>query len=193
MTIALETAEVKRFASPGDYASYARCVRSQRRSNDKKKGENNRRCGNKYLAWAFVEAANFAQRYDLPAQRFYERKKAQTNTMVATKALACKLAKAAWHVMSKDVDYDSQRIFGGASPAPASAANSGKVSFPLGPAVENGKKAERAGEIITGPVEDPQLAGQTALGLRSRRALSSAGAKHGSGRQANKPSKTFEQ
>ena len=115
MTMALETGDVKRFASPGDYASYGRCVRSERRSNGKKKGENNSKCGNKYLSWAFVEAANFAQRYDPQAQSFYERKKAQTNTMVATQSLACKLAKAAWHVMSKEVDYESQRIFGGTS------------------------------------------------------------------------------
>lgn len=180
MTLALETGDVKRFASPGDYASYCRCVRSERRSNGKKKGENNSKCGNKYLSWAFVEAANFAQRYDPQAQSFYERKKAQTNTMVATKALACKLAKAAWHVMSKDVDYDSQRIFGGAqsqaSGQESSTASQRKVSFSPGTAVENSNQKEKqAGEIITSPVENPQLAGQAALRLRSRRALSSAG------------------
>ena len=37
---------------------------AERTSNSKKKGENNSKCGNKYLAWAFVEAANFARRYD---------------------------------------------------------------------------------------------------------------------------------
>jgi hypothetical protein len=31
--------------------------------------------------------------------------------MIATKALACKLAKAAWHVMSKNEAYDPQRVF----------------------------------------------------------------------------------
>ena len=34
-----------------------------RESNGKKKGEGNTRNGNKYLSWAFVEAANFALRY----------------------------------------------------------------------------------------------------------------------------------
>ena len=74
---------------------------SQRTSNDKKKGENNRKCGNKYLAWAFVEAANFAKRYDEQCRRWFDRKAAKTSTVIATKALACKLAKAAWHVMAK--------------------------------------------------------------------------------------------
>jgi len=112
MTIALETGDPKRFGSAGDFASYCRTVRSERSSNGKKKGENNAKCGNKYLAWAFIEVANFAQRYDGQAQMFYQRKKAQTNTMVATKALACKLAKAAWHVMRKKARYDGQRVFG---------------------------------------------------------------------------------
>jgi transposase len=111
MTITLETVDPKRFASAGNYASYCRCVDSRRLSNGKKKGENNGKCGNKYLAWAFVEAANFAQRHDAACRKFYDRKKAQVNGIVATKALACKLAKAAWHMMSRNTDYDAGRMF----------------------------------------------------------------------------------
>ena len=114
LTITLETVDPKRFASPGDYASYCRCVNSRRMSNGKKKGENNGKCGNKYLAWAFVEAANFARRHDESCRKFHDRKTAQVNGIVATKALACKLAKAAWHMMSGNTPYDSTRIFPGA-------------------------------------------------------------------------------
>lgn len=113
LTISLETGEPGRFVGAGHFASYSRCVKSQRESNQKKKGENNRKCGNRYLSWAFVEAAHFAIRHDPQCQRFYERKKGKTNVAVATKALACKLAKAAWHVMHDDVAYDPQRVFGG--------------------------------------------------------------------------------
>jgi transposase len=112
LTIALETGEVGRFADAGNFASYCRCVKSRRTSNSKKKGENNRKCGNRYLAWAFVEAAHFACRHDEACRRFYDRKRQQTNPIIATKALACKLAKAAWHVMAKDVPYDPTRVFG---------------------------------------------------------------------------------
>lgn len=111
-TIALETGDAKRFAGAGNFASYCRCVRSLRQSNAKKKGENNRKCGNKYLAWAFVEAAHFACRHDEPCRRFYDRKQQQTNPVITTKALACKLAKAAWHVMAEDAPYDAERVFG---------------------------------------------------------------------------------
>ena len=83
-TIMLETGTIERFAQVGNFASYARCVDSARYSNGKKKGEGNRKNGNRYLAWAFVEAAHFALRYNAAAKRFYEGKKAQTNAVVAT-------------------------------------------------------------------------------------------------------------
>jgi len=115
MTIAMEVGEIERFKTPGQFASYCRAVDAKRRSNEKNKGWNNRKCGNKYLGWAFVEAANFARRYDERSRRWYDCKAAKTNTIVATKALACKLAKAAWHVMAQKVEYDAERVFGRAA------------------------------------------------------------------------------
>jgi transposase len=115
MTITMEVGDIKRFAEPGNFASYCRTVEAKRTSNSKKKGANNSKCGNKYLAWAFVEGANFARRYDPQCRRWYDRKVAKTSNVIATKALACKLAKAAWHVMAEGTDYDSQRMFGQAA------------------------------------------------------------------------------
>jgi transposase len=110
-TILLETGPIGRFASVGNYASYARCVDSVHTSNRKKKGEGNVKNGNKYLAWAFVEAANFARRYCPEAKRFYERKKAKTNNIVATKALAHKLARACYHILREGRPFDVTRCF----------------------------------------------------------------------------------
>ena len=112
LTIMLETGDISRFPKVGNYASYCRCVPSERSSNKKKKGENNRKNGNKYLAWAYVEAANFATRYCPKAKRFYQRKSAQTNNIVATKALAHKLARASYFVMRDRVGYEPERLFG---------------------------------------------------------------------------------
>jgi transposase len=111
LTITMEIGDIRRFAGPGQFASYCRTVAAKCTSNGKLKGENNRKCGNKYLAWAFVEAANFAKRHDEPCRRWYERKAAKTNNIIATKALACKLAKAAWHVVAADADYEGERVF----------------------------------------------------------------------------------
>jgi transposase len=110
-TILLETGPIDRFASPGNFASYARCVDSQHTSNGKKKGEGNTKNGNKYLAWAFIEAAHFAMRYCAEAKRFYERKKAKTNNVVAIKALAHKLARACFHMLKERKPFDVTRCF----------------------------------------------------------------------------------
>ena len=111
LVIMLETGAIERFGTVGDFASYARCVDSKRLSNDKKKGEGNRKCGNAYLAWAFVEAAHYARRYNARVRRFYERKAAKTNKIVAIKATAHKLARAAYHVMRERVPFDETRAF----------------------------------------------------------------------------------
>jgi transposase len=111
MTITMEVGEVKRFQTPGDFASDCRMVDAKRLSNGKQKADNNQKCGNRYLAWAFVEAANFARRYDEHCRRWYDRKAAKTSKIIATKALGCKLAKAAWHVTTKNCPYDKARMF----------------------------------------------------------------------------------
>lgn len=111
-TIALETGEIERFKSVGNYSSYCRVVESRRESNERKKGEGNKRCGNRYLAWAFSEAAHFAVRYNDRARRFFDRKAAKRNRMVAIRAVAHKLARAAYFVQRDQVPFDEQKLFG---------------------------------------------------------------------------------
>jgi transposase len=113
LTIMLETGDIERFANPGKFASYCRCVDSKHTSNGKKKGEGNAKAGNKYLSWAFSEAAHFAVRFEPMAQRFYERKKAKTNGMVAIRAVARKLARATWMMLKHQVPYDAKLMFPG--------------------------------------------------------------------------------
>jgi len=111
MTIMYEAGSMERFEKMGHFASYARCVSSSRWSNGKKKGEGNRKNGNKYLAWAFVEAAHYAVRYNERIRSFYQRKQAKTNKIVATKAVAHKLARACYHVLKEQTPFDEARAF----------------------------------------------------------------------------------
>lgn len=110
-TIMLETGTITRFAEVGNFSSYCRCVDSRRESNSKKKGQGNTKNGNKYVAWAFVEAANFAIRCCPEAKRFYERKKRRRNGIVAIKALAHKLARACYHMLREQKPFDVTRCF----------------------------------------------------------------------------------
>ena len=111
-TILLETGDIGRFPSVGDYASYWRCVDSTKVSNGKRKGQGNVKNGNPYLAWAYAEAAHFARRFNLRVQRYYQRKQAQTNVPVAHKTVAHKLARACYHMMRHQVPFDAAKAFG---------------------------------------------------------------------------------
>lgn len=111
-TIQLETGPIGRFADVGNYVSYCRKVPSRWLSDGKVKGQGNRKNGNRYLAWAFSEAAELARRFHVEPRRYYQRKMAQTNAAVAHSALAHKLARVAYYILRDGVRYDPQRLFG---------------------------------------------------------------------------------
>ena len=112
LTIMLEVGDINRFFKVGHYSSYCRCVESKKISNGKKKGENNKKNGNRYLAWAYVEAANHAIRACSKAQRFFQRKIAKRNRVLATKGLANKLTKATSYIMRDQLAFDAAKLFG---------------------------------------------------------------------------------
>jgi len=111
LTVTMETGAISRFPSVGDYASYCRKVPAHWTSNNKNKGKGNKKNGNKYLSWAFSEAAEFARRYDERARAYYNRKAAKSNFMIARSALAHKLCRAAYYIMRDGVPFDPDKLF----------------------------------------------------------------------------------
>jgi transposase len=111
MTILLETGNINRFKGPGNYSSYCRCVESKCVSNAKKKGQNNRKNGNAYLGWAFVEAANYAIRFSDPIKKYYQRKLEKTKRVVAIKTISNKLSKATYFILRDQVEFDMKKLF----------------------------------------------------------------------------------
>jgi len=111
ITIMLETGPISRFFKAGNYSSYCRCVSSKRLSNDKSKGKGNTKNGNRYLAWAYVEASHFMRRFCPRAQRWHQRKKAKSGEMVATKTLGNKIARACYYIMRDKTIFDSGKLF----------------------------------------------------------------------------------
>lgn len=112
-TILLETGPIERFAHAGNYASYCRTVRAVHTSNGKKKDEGNRKSGNKYLAWAYVEAANLSVRFSPELHAWFQRKQERSGKrVIAIKALANKLAKACYFMMRDGKDFDVKRLIG---------------------------------------------------------------------------------
>jgi len=111
LTIQLETGPACRFLKVGNYASYCRKVESRWLSNEKVKGRGNAKNGNKYLAWAFSEAAEYARRFHPASRTFYNRKLNQGNAAMAHNALAHKLARAAYYIMRDNVPFEEARMF----------------------------------------------------------------------------------
>ena len=111
-TIVLETGPIARFQHVGNYASYCRLVSSERISNGKRKGQGNRKNGNRYLAWAFIEAANFALRHYQVVRDWYDRKRRSSHRLVALKAVAHKIARGCYFAQRDHVEFDIARAFG---------------------------------------------------------------------------------
>jgi transposase len=111
LTIMLETGPISRFATVGDYVSYCRKVPSQWISNGKRKGSGNSKNGNKYLAWAYSEASEFARRLYPEPRAYYQRKMQKTNAAVAHSALANKLSRAGYYVMRDQVPFQPEKLF----------------------------------------------------------------------------------
>lgn len=111
LTIMLEVGEISRFAQVGNFASYCRCVSSNRFSDGKRKGKGNAKNGNRYLAWAFVEAAHYARIFSPRLKRYYQRKAGKTNPIVAMKALSHKLARACYYIIRDEVPFREEGLF----------------------------------------------------------------------------------
>lgn len=112
-TILLETGPIERFTEAGNYASYCRTVKAEHTTNGRKKEAGNSKSGNKYLAWAYVEAANLAVRYSPELRAWFQRKQARSGKrVIAVKAMANKLAKACYFMLRDGKDFEVKRLIG---------------------------------------------------------------------------------
>ncbi|MCX8005830.1 MAG: IS110 family transposase [Burkholderiaceae bacterium] len=108
--MALEVGEVGRFATAGHLASYAGTTPRVHSSGDRTRYGRLRQDVNRYLKWAFIEAANcvcLSRRHhpDRHVSRLYERVARRKGHKKAIGAVARHLAEAAFYVLSKQEDY----------------------------------------------------------------------------------------
>ena len=69
LVILYEIERIERFATVGQFASYARLVKCAKESAGKRHGYSSKKIGNAYLKWAFSEAAVLFLRNNPPAQQ----------------------------------------------------------------------------------------------------------------------------
>lgn len=110
VVIALELGDVKRFATAEHLASYAGTTPRVHASGDKTRYGRLRQDVNRYLKWAFMEAANGVclTRRHYPyrhVSRLYERIARRKGHKKAIGAVARHLAEAAFYVLTREEEY----------------------------------------------------------------------------------------
>jgi transposase len=110
VVIALEIGTIGRFPSAGHFASYAGTTPRVKSSGDKTRYGRLRSDVNRYLKWAFIEAANCVRLHQAKyaeshVWRLYDRIAKRKGHQKAVGALARHLAEAAFHVLSRNQDY----------------------------------------------------------------------------------------
>lgn len=110
VVVALEVGDVSRFASAGHLASYAGTTPRVHSSGDKTRYGRLRPDVNRYLKWAFVEAANSIRMHQRLHQerrlwQVYEEIARRKGHAKAIGALARRLAEAVFHVLSRNEPF----------------------------------------------------------------------------------------
>jgi transposase len=114
LTILYEVGDIDRFAHVRGFCSYSRVVPGIHQSSGKAYRSPHSKQGNRYLKWAFSQAAIMAIRYYPEIRRLHERlaaKRKKAARLVARSIIAHKLAQAAFHVMKHHVEYKEELLF----------------------------------------------------------------------------------
>jgi transposase len=109
--------DVQRFATAGQFLSYARLVRCAHESAGKRVGAGGKKIGNAHRRWAFAEAACLFLRGSERAKQWRQKQAAQRGAGKALAILAARLGRAVYHLLRKGEAFDEQRFWQGGGPA----------------------------------------------------------------------------
>ncbi len=112
--IALEVGDVERFPGPGHLASYARMVPRVQASGGKVRYGRTRQDVNRYLKWAYTEAANVVARFykthsERHVSQLYARIMRRKGHQKAVGAVGRHLAKATYWILKRREPYRDPR------------------------------------------------------------------------------------
>jgi transposase len=113
LVLLYEMHDWSRFATVGEFLSYARLVRCAHESAGKKLGTGNNKIGNAHLKWAFAEAACQLLRVSERARKWKQRYEQKRGKGKAMSVLAAKLGRAVYHMLRKQEDFDEERFWNG--------------------------------------------------------------------------------
>jgi transposase len=113
LVLLYEMHDVQRFATAGQFLSYARLVRCTHESAGKKVGSGGKKIGNAHLRWAFGEVACLFLRSSERAKTWKAKQVAQRGEGKVLAILAARLARAVYHLLRKHEAFDEQRFWDG--------------------------------------------------------------------------------
>jgi transposase len=128
LVLLYEMHDWSRFATVGQFLSYARLVRCAHESAGKQVGSGGTKIGNPHLKWAFAEAACLMLRVSERARQWKQRYQQKRGPGKAMSVLAAKLGRAVYHMQRKQEAFDEDRFWnagGRAGNQAAPAAKSG--------------------------------------------------------------------
>jgi len=108
-----EIHDIRRFASEGNFLSYARLVRCAHESAGKVVGSGGKKIGNAHLRWAFAEAACLFLRSSERAKKWKERQRKKRSEGRVLALLAARLARAVYQMGRKREAFDEDRFWQG--------------------------------------------------------------------------------
>ena len=109
--VALEIDDIRRFSHPGKLCAYAGLVPTTYASGGKIRHGRLLPSCNRWLRWAFVEAAWIAQRTSPYCHVYFERIKRRKGSNSANTALARRLCEITWYCLAQNRPYE-ERIIG---------------------------------------------------------------------------------
>ena len=116
LTIYYEVGDIHRFDGARRFASYCRLVPSIAQSDQTTRKGRGQKQGNRYLKWAFTQAANIAVRYYTPCRKFRDKqankRSGSAATMVANCILAHQLATATYHMLQEATPFEMKKLLG---------------------------------------------------------------------------------
>ena len=122
--VAVEIDDISRFYSPEKLCAYAGLVPTTYSSGGKVRHGNLLPTCNRWLRWAYVEAAWVAQRTSPYCYAYFERIKRRKGANCANTAMARRLCEITWHCLTEKRSYEERTPFRRESNQPAAFASS---------------------------------------------------------------------
>jgi transposase len=114
-----EIGDISRFESDDSLACYSGLTQREYQSSETRRTMGITKEGSSDLRWVLIQAAWIAIRFDPALREFYERIEARKNARVAICAVAHKLVKAVWHILTEKIPYKAKKPEAKGKPAVA--------------------------------------------------------------------------